>query len=135
MIQKRLGKARPSAAGRKRKTSAGPSARKAPSARRPARPRAGKAPGFKLKLYVTGLTPGSQKAIERVRAACETHLQGRYALEVIDIYQRPALAKDEQIIATPTLIRVLPPPLRRYIGSLANAEKVLFGIDLRPAAP
>jgi circadian clock protein KaiB len=103
--------------------------------RAPAEPTGRSAPEFKLKLYVTGLTPASQKAIERVRTACESHMQGRYALEVIDIYQKPALAKDEQIIATPTLIRVLPPPLRRYIGSLANVDKVLFGIDLRTVSP
>jgi circadian clock protein KaiB len=84
-----------------------------------------------LKLYVTGLTRASRQAIERVRAVCEEHLHGRYELEVIDIYQMPALAKDEQIVATPTLIKVLPAPLRRFIGNLANVEKVLFGLDLR----
>ena len=66
-----------------------------------------------------------------MRAVCEKHLHGRYELEVIDICQLPALAKDEQIVATPTLIKVLPAPLRRYIGNLANIEKVLFGLDLR----
>jgi circadian clock protein KaiB len=84
-----------------------------------------------LKLYVTGLTLASRQAIERVRAVCEEHLQGRYELDVIDIYQMPALARDEQIIATPTLIKVLPAPLRRFIGNLANVERVLFGLDLR----
>jgi circadian clock protein KaiB len=86
---------------------------------------------YVLKLYVTGVTLASSRAVERVRAVCEKHLQGRYELEVIDIYQLPALAKDEQIIATPTLIKVLPAPLRRYIGNLMNVEKVLFGVDLR----
>ena len=86
---------------------------------------------YVLKLYVTGLNRTSGQAIERVRGVCETHLQGRYALEVVDIYQKPALARDEQILATPTLIKVLPAPLRRYIGNLANVEKVLFGLDLR----
>jgi circadian clock protein KaiB len=86
---------------------------------------------YVLKLYVTGLTRASGQAIERVRAVCEEHLHGRYELEVIDIYQRPALAKGEQIVATPTLIKVLPSPLRRYIGNLANVEKILFGLDLR----
>jgi circadian clock protein KaiB len=85
---------------------------------------------YVLRLYVTGLTPTSRKAIERVRTVCEKHLHGRYELDVIDIYQRPALAKDEQIIATPTLIKVLPAPLRRYIGNLASVERVLFGLDL-----
>jgi circadian clock protein KaiB len=87
-------------------------------------------PRYVLKLYVTGLTPNSARAIDRVRAICEEHLRDRYELEVIDIYQLPALAKGEQIVATPTLIRVLPKPLRRYIGDL-SAEKLVFGLDLR----
>jgi len=86
---------------------------------------------FLLRLYVTGTTPASSRAIERVRTFCEEKLQGRYVLEVIDIYQMPALAKDQQIIATPTLIRVLPAPLRRFIGDLSRVEKVLFGLELR----
>jgi circadian clock protein KaiB len=89
---------------------------------------------YLLRLYVTGTTPASQKAIERVREICEARLHGRYQLDVIDIYQLPALAKDEQIIATPTLIRVLPAPLRRFIGDLSKAEKILFGIDVRVAS-
>lgn len=84
-----------------------------------------------LKLYVTGTTPASQRATARVREICERHLQGRCQLEVIDIYQLPALAKDEQIIAAPTLIKVLPAPLRRFIGDMTKAERVLFGMDLR----
>ncbi len=86
---------------------------------------------YLLRLYVTGTTPGSVRAIRRVREICEEHLQGRYELEVFDIYQMPALAKDEQIIATPTLIKVLPVPLRRFIGDLSRADSVLFGLDLR----
>ncbi len=86
---------------------------------------------FLLRLYVTGTTPGSLRAIEAVRALCEEHLNGRCDLEVIDIYQLPALARDHQIIATPTLIKVLPEPLRRYIGDLSGVERVLFGLDLR----
>ncbi len=88
---------------------------------------------FLLKLYVTGTTPASQRAIQRVREICEEHLQGHYQLEVVDIYQLPALAKDEQIIATPTLIKVLPAPLRRFIGDLSRIEKILFGLDVRKA--
>jgi circadian clock protein KaiB len=84
-----------------------------------------------LRLYVTGNTPASQRAIERARQVCEEHLHGRYQLDVIDIYQLPALARDEQIIATPTLIKVLPAPLRRFIGDLSRIEKVLFGMDVR----
>ena len=90
---------------------------------------------YLLKLYVTGATRASAQVIERVRTVCEERLQGRYALEVIDIYQVPALAKGEQIVATPTLVRVLPTPLRKYIGNLANVEKVLFGLDLRERRP
>lgn len=86
---------------------------------------------YVLRLYVTGTTPGSLRAIRRVREICEEHLKGRYDLEVIDIYQMPALARDEQIIAAPTLVKVLPLPLRRFIGDLSNADKVLFGMDLR----
>lgn len=86
---------------------------------------------FVLRLYVTGTTPTSARAIEHVRAVCEEHLKGRYELDVIDIYQLPSLAKDHQILATPTLIKVLPAPLRRFIGDLSKAEKVLFGLDLR----
>lgn len=86
---------------------------------------------YVLKLYVTGVTRVSAQAIERVRAVCEEHLHGRYELEVIDIYQLPSLAKNDQIVATPTLIKVLPAPLRRFIGNLANVERILFGLDLR----
>jgi circadian clock protein KaiB len=85
-----------------------------------------------LRLYVTGTTPVSARAIERVQRFCEENLKGRYDLEVIDIYQLPALAKDDQIVATPTLIKVLPAPLRRFIGDLSRIENVLFGLDLRP---
>ena len=68
-----------------------------------------------------------------MRAICEEHLQGRYELEVIDIYQQPTLAKGEQIIAAPTLIKKLPLPLRRVIGDMSSTERVLLGLDLRPA--
>ncbi|HET8539976.1 MAG TPA: circadian clock KaiB family protein [Anaeromyxobacter sp.] len=87
---------------------------------------------YLLKLYVTGTTPASARAIERVQSICEEHLRGRYDLEVIDIYQLPALAKDDQIFATPTLVKVLPRPLRRFIGDLSRVDNVLFGMDLRP---
>jgi circadian clock protein KaiB len=86
---------------------------------------------YVLRLYVTGMTPRSTEAVEAIRAICEEHLQGRYELEVIDIYQRPALARDEQIIAAPTLVKKLPHPLRRLIGNLADKERVLLGLDLR----
>jgi len=88
---------------------------------------------YVLRLYVTGMTPRSTRAVANVRDICETHLQGRYDLEVIDIYQQPVLAKGEQIIAAPTLIRKLPLPLRRIIGDLSSTERVLVGLDLRRA--
>jgi circadian clock protein KaiB len=84
-----------------------------------------------LRLYVTGTTPGSTRAIQQVRRVCDKHLNGRYDLEVIDIYQLPSLARNDQIIATPTLIKVLPAPLRRLIGDLSNVSSVLFGMDIR----
>ncbi len=86
---------------------------------------------YVLRLYVTGMTPRSSRAIATIKAICEEHLEGRYDLEVIDIYQHPKLARDEQIIATPTLVKTLPAPLRRFIGDLSNEERVLFGLDLR----
>jgi circadian clock protein KaiB len=86
---------------------------------------------YLLRLYITGTTPVSSRAVEKVRGVCEQFLCGRYELEVIDIYQKPALAKDEQIIATPTLVKILPSPLRRFIGDMSKMEKVLFGLDLR----
>lgn len=88
---------------------------------------------YVLRLYVTGMTPRSTRAVENVRTICEEHLHGRYDLEVIDIYQQPTLAKGEQIIAAPTLVKKLPLPLRRVIGDLSNTERVLLGLDLRPA--
>lgn len=87
-----------------------------------------------LRLYVTGTTAGSTRAIQQVRRVCDEHLKGRYDLEVIDLYQLPALAKNDQIIATPTLVKVLPAPLRRLIGDLSNLDRVLFGMDIRERA-
>jgi circadian clock protein KaiB len=86
---------------------------------------------YTLRLYVAGLTPRSQEAIRNVTAICEEHLAGRCDLEVIDIYQNPVLAKGEQIIAAPTLIKKLPLPLRKIIGNMADKERVLVGLDLR----
>jgi circadian clock protein KaiB len=88
---------------------------------------------YVLRLYVAGVTPRSTEAIQRVTAFCEEHLNGRYELEIIDIYQKPALVRGEQIIAVPTLIKRLPLPLRRLIGDMQNEERMLFGLDLKPA--
>ena len=87
---------------------------------------------YVLRLYVTGLTPRSTLAIANVRKICDEHLSGRYELKVIDIYQQPKLAKGEQIIATPTLIKKLPLPLRKLIGDMSDTERFLVGIDLKP---
>ena len=84
-----------------------------------------------LRLYVTGMTPRSARAVASVRAICEQYLHGRYDLEVVDIYQQPSMAQGEQIVAAPTLIKKLPLPLRRMIGDLSNTERVLVGLDLR----
>ena len=89
---------------------------------------------YVLRLYVAGTTPRSVEAIRNIAEICEEHLAGRCDLQVIDLYQQPVLAKGEQIIAAPTLIKKLPAPLRRLIGSLADKEKVLVGLDLRPGS-
>ena len=86
---------------------------------------------YVLRLYVTGMTQRSTEAFATIKALCEERLQGRYELEVIDIYQHPQLAIDEQIIAVPTLVKMLPAPLRRLVGDLSNVERVLLGLDLR----
>jgi circadian clock protein KaiB len=84
-----------------------------------------------LRLYVAGQTPKSMLAIANIKAICEECLHGKYKLKVIDLYQQPRLAQGEQIIALPTLVRELPPPLRRVIGDLSNTERVLVGLDIR----
>lgn len=86
---------------------------------------------YVLRLYVSGLTPNSQRAIENVRKICNEHLKGRYQLEIIDIYQQPDLAREGQIIAAPTLIKELPLPLRKFIGDMSKTERILVGLDLR----
>jgi len=87
---------------------------------------------YLLRLYVAGTTPNSMAAIANIKNICIENLEGRYVLEVIDLYQQPQLAAGHQIIAIPTLIRELPPPLRRIIGDLSDTEKVLIGLDLKP---
>ncbi|MEI6673836.1 MAG: circadian clock KaiB family protein [Verrucomicrobiota bacterium] len=89
---------------------------------------------YVLRLYVTGTTPNSMRAIVNIRKICEKYLQGRYELEVVDISQNPTLAEREQIIAAPTLIRRLPLPLRRFIGDMSQTERILLGLDLREKA-
>ncbi len=87
-----------------------------------------------LRLYVAGQTPKSVSAITNIKRICDENLHGQYELEVIDLYQQPQLAQGEQIIALPTLIKKLPPPLRRVIGDMSDTERVLVGLDLRKKA-
>src|ERR1035437_2993081 len=86
---------------------------------------------YVLRLYVSGSTSKSALAIENIKRICEQHLKSRYDLQVVDIYQQPSLARDDQIVAVPTLIKRSPLPLRRLIGALSDLKKVLFGLDLR----
>ena len=86
---------------------------------------------YVLRLYVSGMTPKSVRAIENVRKICAEHLKGRYQLEIIDIYQQPIFAREGQIVAAPTLVKELPPPLRKFIGDLSLTERILIGLDIR----
>ncbi len=87
---------------------------------------------WELRLYVAGVTPNSLTAFENLKRLCEEHLAGRYRIEVVDLLEQPQLAKGDQILAIPTLVRRLPPPLRKIIGDLSDTERVLVGLDLRP---
>ena len=87
---------------------------------------------YRLQLYVTGTSPRSTQAVANLRALCEEHLAGRYDLEVIDLYQEPEKASRNQIIASPTLVKMLPPPLSRMVGNLANREQLLIKLNLAP---
>lgn len=87
---------------------------------------------WNLRLYVAGQTPKSIAAIGNLRRLCEEHLAGRYTIEVVDLLQNPSLARGDQIVAIPTLVRKLPVPMRKIIGDLSNQERVLVGLDLRP---
>jgi len=86
---------------------------------------------YQLKLYITGQTPRSRQAIENLYQTCKAMLDGRYELTIIDVLEHPELAEEEKILATPTLIKVSPPPLRRIIGDLSDTEKVFIGLDLQ----
>jgi len=92
--------------------------------------RAGEAERYVLRLYVTGMSSRATRAIRNVREICDEHLKGCYDLEVVDVYQQPLLAKTEQIIAAPTLVKHLPLPLRRIIGDMSRRDRVLLGLDL-----
>jgi circadian clock protein KaiB len=90
---------------------------------------------FQLRLYVAGQTPKSLQAFANLKKICEDHLKGRYEIEIIDLIENPQLAKGDQILAIPTLVRKLPEPIRKIIGDLSNTERVLVGLDLRPRSP
>jgi len=97
----------------------------------PAKPRAEKL--WQLRLYVAGQTPKSLTAFSNLKQICETHLSGRYTIEVIDLVEHPQLSRGDQILAIPTLVRKLPMPVRKIIGDLSDTERVLVGLDLRTA--
>lgn len=88
---------------------------------------------FQLRLYVAGETPRSVRAFANLKSFCEEHLRGEYSIEVIDLVKNPQLAEGDQILALPTLVRRLPPPIKRLLGDLSNTEKMLVGLDLREA--
>lgn len=90
---------------------------------------------WELRLYVAGQTPRSLEAFANLKRICEEHLKGRYRIEVVDLLVNPALARGDQILAVPTLVRQLPPPVKKIIGDFSNTERVLVGLNLRPVAP
>jgi circadian clock protein KaiB len=90
------------------------------------------AENWELRLYVAGQTPRAIAAFANLKRICEEHLQGEYSIEVIDLLKHPQLAKGDQILAVPALVRKLPVPVRKIIGDLSNTERVLVGLDLRP---
>jgi len=95
----------------------------------------GKKDRYVLRLYIAGSTPQSILAEQNLRELCEEHLAGRYHIEIIDLLKNPELAQDDQILAVPTLVRELPVPIRKFIGTLSNPDRVLVGFDLRPNDP
>lgn len=87
---------------------------------------------YQLRLYIAGHTPKSIEAFANLKKICEEHLEGRYTIEVIDLLENPTLAREDQVLAIPTLVRKLPPPIRKIIGDLSKTERVLVGLDVRP---
>jgi circadian clock protein KaiB len=90
---------------------------------------------YDLRLYVAGQTARSLAALANLKRICSEHLEGRYRIEVIDLLERPQLARGDQIVALPTLVRKLPEPIRKLVGDLSNTERALVGLDLRPRSP
>ena len=110
------------------------SAKSAPRSRKPRKAPAN-ADFFELRLYIAGQSARSLAALSNLQRICDKHLEGRYRLEVIDLLERPQLARGDQIFALPTLIRKLPEPIRRLVGDLSDTESALVGLDLRPGSP
>jgi circadian clock protein KaiB len=116
-----------------RRASATP--KRAVAKRRPARAASAASEWWELRLYVAGQTPRSQDALANLKRICEEHLQGRYRIQVVDLLVNPTLARGDQILAVPTLVRQLPPPVKKIIGDFSNIERVLVGLNLRPVTP
>jgi circadian clock protein KaiB len=101
-------------------------------ARAARKPRRRRADFYDLRLYIAGQTARSITALANIQRICDEHLEGRYRIEVIDLVERPKLARGDQIVALPTLVRKLPQPIRKLVGDLSNTERALVGLDLRP---
>jgi circadian clock protein KaiB len=99
----------------------------------PRRPAKSASPQYDLRLYVAGQTPRSLQALSNLKRICEEHLAGNYRVEIIDLLKKPQLAAGDQILAIPTLVKAIPKPARKVIGDLSNTERVLVGLDVRPA--
>ena len=123
-------KSTPRRAGKKPTAKAKPATKAKPAEKKP---QAGDPEFWHLKLYVAGQTPKSVAALTNLKKMCETHLVGRYRIEVVDLLQNPQLAAGDQILAIPTLVRQLPEPIKKIIGDLSQEHRVLVGLDLRPA--
>jgi circadian clock protein KaiB len=103
-----------------------------PTATLKKRTRASSANFWELRLYVAGLTPNCARAFANLKRICDSHLAGKYRIEVVDLLENPWLSEGDQILAIPTLVRKLPEPVKKIIGDLSNSEKVLVGLDIRP---
>lgn len=109
-----------------------PKTPKTSKAKKPSKPAARTSKAWELRLYVAGQTPRAVTAFQNLKNICEEHLNGCYSIEVIDLIKNPQLARGDQIIAVPTLVRKLPTPIKKIIGDLSDSERVLVGLDLRP---
>jgi circadian clock protein KaiB len=141
-VRGRSAPGKPARARREKSAAKGSTARRgatrakgAAARRQPARAASGQSEWWELRLYVAGQTPRSLDAFANLKRICEEHLQGRYRIEVVDLLVNPTLARGDQILAVPTLVRQLPPPVKKIIGDFSNIERVLVGLNLRPLTP